>query len=438
MKNLYHVLKSPSNDLDQGWSWVVLFASFLIGAMTWGVQQSIGVIYSIWIREFKASKIVIAWITSFPMFLLFFLSPVFQIIQNHSPGYQLIAFLGALFYGASFLATSFVSNEYLLFLTYSFPMGIGLMLMATPIQLVINQHFQTRLSSAMAICTTGSFIFSMVLPPALTVLITSYGWKKIFQFLSLIIFVFCTPLTFIWRKRESDKIYAVELESIVNNKCDVKEKVDMKCSIRTDYKSILRNYNFRILLFSFIMISIEGVISLTHIVQYAVELDIDRKLANLLPTFISAGNVIGRIIFGRIFDLKCVNKLTLWKTLLFMSGVIALLGSFSQQFIHLVVFSIVYGAISGAHLAQGSVIIRLVVSKEFLSYGFTLTLFFQSFTLLAGSIMVGWISELLNNYKAMFYITSAAGILSSIISMFLKVDTKSVSSNIDEHSFKEI
>lgn len=209
-------------------------------------------------------------------------------------------------------------------------------------------------------------------------------------------------------------------------------------TVMSNYRAILRNYNFRILLFSFIIISIESLISLNHIVHYAVGLNIDRKLVNLLPTFISAGNAIGRIIFGEIFDLKCVNKLTLWKTLLFMSGVIALLGSFSQQFIHLVVFSIVYGAISGAHLAQGSVIIRLVVSKEFLSYGFTLTLFFQSFTLLAGSIMVGWISELLNNYKAMFYITSAAGILSSIISMFLKVDTKSVSSNIDEHSFKEI
>ena len=104
-------------------------------------------------------------------------------------------------------------------------------------------------------------------------------------------------------------------------------------TVMSNYRAILRNYNFCILLFSFIIISIEGVISLNHIVQYAVGLNIDQTLVNLLPTFISAGNAIGRIIFGEIFDLKCVNKLTPWKTLLFMSEIIVLLGSFIQQFI---------------------------------------------------------------------------------------------------------
>ena len=122
-------------------------------------------------------------------------------------------------------------------------------------------------------------------------------------------------------------------------------------TVMLNYRAILRNYNFRILLFSFIIISIESVISFNHIVQYAVGLNIDRKLVNLLPTFISAGNAIGRIIFGEIFDLKCVNKLTPWKTLLFLYEIIVLLGSFIQQFLYLVVFYVVYGTISGAHLA---------------------------------------------------------------------------------------
>ena len=56
--------------------------------------------------------------------LLFFLFAAFEIIENHAQGYQFIAFLGSLFYGASLLGTSFVSNEYLLFLAYSFPMAI--------------------------------------------------------------------------------------------------------------------------------------------------------------------------------------------------------------------------------------------------------------------------------------------------------------------------
>ena len=132
MFQLFHILKSLSDDVDTGWAWVALFASFWIGVMTWGMQYCVGGIYSIWIVEFQASKTIVAWFTVLPMFLLYFLSPLFQIIRDHIQGYQGIGFVGSLFYGASFLASSFVINKYHLFLSYSFPMGIGVLLMTTP------------------------------------------------------------------------------------------------------------------------------------------------------------------------------------------------------------------------------------------------------------------------------------------------------------------
>ena len=142
MFRLFYILKSPSDDVDTGWAWVALFASFWIGVMTWGMQYCDGVIYSIWIVEFQASKTIAAWFTVLPMFLLYFLSPLFQIIQDHIQGYQGIGFVSSLFYGTSFLASSFVINKYLLFVSYSFPMGIGLLLMTTPQTLAIPNIFK--------------------------------------------------------------------------------------------------------------------------------------------------------------------------------------------------------------------------------------------------------------------------------------------------------
>ena len=106
------------------------------------MQYCDGVIYSIWIVEFQASKTTAAWFTVLPMFLLYFLSPLFQIIQDHIQGYQGIGFVRSLFYGTSFLALSFVINKYLLFVSYSFPMGIGLLLMTTPQTLAIPNIFK--------------------------------------------------------------------------------------------------------------------------------------------------------------------------------------------------------------------------------------------------------------------------------------------------------
>lgn len=469
MLRFLQILKSPSSDVDKGWAWIVLFSTFMVGAMTFGVQQSIGVIYSIWITEYQTSKTNIAWITTLPLFSFYFLSPLFQTIQNHCQGYQQIGFIGSLFYSSSFLAASFATNEYLLFVAYSLPMGIGLLLMQTPIPLLIAQYFEGRLSLAAALVTIGSFMFSMSAPPIMTLLINGYGWRTLFQGFSFLVLVVCGTLTLLWRKKLSldidhkskidetlnkNKCYSVENESkyiksehsndincnVTNNKCDVDINEDEhrkesnndntnfrpknmdNASVIAKYRQLLSHYNFRILLLGFLLISIEFVVSITHIVQYAIELNIERKLANLLPTFLSGGSIVGRIIFGTTFDLKCVNKLFLFKCLLFTYGVIAVLGSFSKNFIQLAIFATSYGLINGGAVSQEITIIKLIVGSDMMSNGLTFIYFCESFTILGGTIGVGLISEISQNYKSMFYVTAASAFTGTIILMFLRHD----------------
>ena len=469
MLTFLQILKSPSSDVDKGWAWVVLLSTFMVGAMTFGVQQSIGVMYSIWITEYQASKTNMAWITTLPLFSFYFLSPLFQIIQNHCQGYQRIGFIGSLFYSFSFLAASFATNEYLLFIAYSLPMGIGLLLMQTPMPLLIAQYFEGHLSLAAALVTVGSFMFSMTAPPIMTLIINGYDWRTLFQGFSVLVLVFCSTLTLLWREKLSldidhkskidetlneNKCYSVENENkyiksehnnctncnAADNKCDadINEDEDRKennddninfrpknrdnSSVSTKYRQLLSHYNFRILLLGFLLISIEFVVSITHIVQYAIELNVERRLANLLPTFLSGGSIAGRIIFGTIFNLKCVNKLFLFNCLLFTYGVIALLGSFSKNFTQLAIFATSYGLINGGAVSQEITVIKLIVGSDMMSSGLTFIYFCESFTILGGTIAVGLISEISQNYKAMFYITAASSITGAIALMFLRCD----------------
>ena len=156
--------------------------------------------------------------------------------------------------------------------------------------------------------------------------------------------------------------------------------------------------------------------------QYAIELNIERKPANLLPTFLSGGSIAGRIIFGTIFDLKCVNKLFLFKCLLFTYGVIAVLGSFSKNFTQLAIFATSYGLINGGAVSQEITIIKLIVGSDMMSNGLTFIYFCESLTILGGTIAVGLISEISQNYKAMFYITAASAVTGAITLMFLRCD----------------
>ena len=282
------------------------------------MQYCDGVIYSIWIVEFQASKTIAAWFTVLPMFLLYFLSPLFQIIQDHIQGYQGIGFVSSLFYGTSFLASSFVINKYLLFVSYSFPMGIGLLLMTTPQTLAIPQYLQKHLSLATALATTSCFLFSMSAPPLITVI----------QGFSLLSFVICDTVTLLWRRKKpfefncenhckteldlnqwivlengnsqsekghkniqigehgSEEYYAGHSRTYYNkdwgerkkenyNTCTNIQQKSPKCRfIVTSYIKLMSSYNFRIMLLGLMINSVELVVSLTHIVEYAVELKI--------------------------------------------------------------------------------------------------------------------------------------------------------------------
>ena len=491
MFRICQVLKSPSTDVDTGWAWVALFASFWIGVMTWGMQHSIGIIYSIWIVEFEASKTIVAWFTVLPMFLLYFLSPLFQIIQDQIQGYQGIGFVGSLFYSVSFLASSFVRNKYLLFLSYSFPMGIGLLLMTTPQTLVIPEYFKKHLSLATALATAGSFIFSMSAPPLMTVIMNAYTWRNMFQGFSLLSLLICGTVTLLWRRKVPIKLHhevrseqkpdlnewivmenensksekdheskagqnGKDINNAENSKknynnnwrksesknvtiyINSKRKAPKYQSVFVSYMKLMSSYNFRIMLLGLMLNSIELVVSLTHIVEYAIELKVPRKHANMLLTFLSGGSIVGRIVFGKVFDLNCINKVFLFKLLLFISGVIAIAGSFGTNFIHLTVFAVSYGIASDACLAQTPVIIQLVVGCEMMSNGWTLVSFCQSFTILGGTVMVGWLADLSNNYKTMFYVTAASAILSSLTLMFMRQDKSEVETkeNLKPQAFK--
>ena len=75
---------------------------------------------------------------------------------------------------------------------------------------------------------------------------------------------------------------------------------------------------------------------------------------------------------------------------------------------------------SSACPAQIPVIIQLVVGSEMMPNGWTLVSFCQSFTILGGTLIVGWIADLSKNYKTLFYVTAGSAILSALVLMFMR------------------
>ena len=58
-------------DIDGGWAWLVLGASFLVHVMTYGLAWSTGVYNVIFLDEFKQPKSVTAWAGAMPTAMMY-------------------------------------------------------------------------------------------------------------------------------------------------------------------------------------------------------------------------------------------------------------------------------------------------------------------------------------------------------------------------------
>ncbi|XP_057289501.1 monocarboxylate transporter 12-like [Hydractinia symbiolongicarpus] len=396
-------LESSSTSTDRNWSWVVLFSSSMIAGFTWGIQHVSGIFYSVWLEEFKISKGTVAWITGLPLGLLLLLSPLYPIIYRKLKGFQIGSVFGSILTGISLLLSSYVTNVYLLFFTYSFLTGIGLLLLATPAVMIIPKYFHKHVSFATAFATTGSFITPLFLSPLISYLNRKFCWRVAFRVLGILVILICTPCGLLWRNHSSDTPNLHSLQGKKSTKAWNK------------YKHLLKNRHYLIFLLATTLGSLDASVSLTHLVQHAIESGTDRNDANWLPVYLSLGNVIGRLCLGKIFDIQCINKMIFYKILMIMSGLTAVVGSFSVEFYQLILFAICYTIFDGAHKAQQSIILLNIAGKKLLLEGWTLLMSLGAITFVLGPVLVGYFSSGISSYKVMFYFMSVPSILASLL-----------------------
>lgn len=79
---------------------------------------------------------------------------------------------------------------------------------------------------------------------------------------------------------------------------------------------------------------------------------------------------------------------------------------YSKNLWQLILGIVFYGIGFGGTMAQIATIMVVVLGREKLSDCWGLTCLFQSFMVLGGPVLVGWISELSNDYRTLLFITT--------------------------------
>lgn len=115
----------------------------------------------------------------------FFLSPVSGILTDKI-GLRATTFIGGVLMTVGMTLSSFLFRDiYVLYLTYGIMFGLGAAFAYTPTIAILGHYFKRYLGKVSGFVTSGSSIFTVILPPVLSWLLKEYGLEGTFLILGI-------------------------------------------------------------------------------------------------------------------------------------------------------------------------------------------------------------------------------------------------------------
>jgi MFS family permease len=293
---------SPPPPPNGGYGWVVTIAVCIINAHTWGMSSSYGVFLAYYIENntFKgATTLQYAFIGSLNMGCAMGISP-FATIAVKKFGTRQVMLLGVVIETGSWIAASFASKVWHIFLTQGVLFGLGIGVMFTATVGIIPQWFTTHRSLANGIAAAGSGLGGLIYSFAVGAMIQNLGLAWAFRILGILAFVVNLACTLL-----------------------VKDRNKIVGSTHLAFKgSLLLRPEF-LLFVAFGWFSIFGYsVVIYSLSNYANVIGLQSSQAALISAFFNLGQSIGRPLMGYFSDRT--GRMNLAAFASFLGGIFAL------------------------------------------------------------------------------------------------------------------
>ncbi|KAK6213070.1 major facilitator superfamily transporter [Colletotrichum tabaci] len=180
-------------------AWMAIFSAHLVIMNTWGIVNSFGVFQSYYTTLLSRPPSDIAWIGSFEVFLLFFIS-TFSGRLTDAGYFRTLFAAGFLLVSLGMLATSFCTQYWQFFLAQGICLGIGNGCLFCPALSTASTYFDKRRGLALGFVSIGSSTGGLIYPTMVRQLLPSigFGWTiRAIAFVQMgtlmIAFVFLRP-----------------------------------------------------------------------------------------------------------------------------------------------------------------------------------------------------------------------------------------------------
>ncbi|MBW1764861.1 MAG: MFS transporter, partial [Deltaproteobacteria bacterium] len=274
--------------------WFVVCVSTLVLIGVYGTQLSFGVFLKPITIEFGWTRTLVSGAVSIVIGLAGPLGILTGVIADRYGARKIIA-VGGLFAVSGYLLISRANSLWELYVFFGVFLGITISTTWAPLIGTVSRYFTKKRVLAIGILTSGNTMGSMFVPPIIAHFIGANVWRASFLILAIIMVVTSTPSLFILG-RESDQR---------------KDTLGQGAGLKGD-KILERNKSTEtgqwpaieaVKTLAFFMVVTVGFVTAVgffiiavHMVPYATDMGINATSAALILSFLSMGNIIGKLL----------------------------------------------------------------------------------------------------------------------------------------------
>lgn len=389
---------------DGGYGWCVCASAFSVHFVLAGIQNSFGILYVYILDEFGGKKGTSAWVGSIHLFALYTVAP-FVTIACDLWGCRITGFVGGLVCVTGLVASSFVTQLYLLFVTYGVLFGIGASLAFITTFRIISLWFERKLALVNGICSAGAYCGTIALGPFIQHIVTLTGLSTTF-----IIMAGIAAVTAV-----SALAYRPPPEPVSLGKRDIQFK---KIFDRT----LLKDKSFLVFLLGIGLYASGCLIPASYVPAFAKELGVPPKKGAFLLMAWSASSSIFSFFTGKLADKFSRYRVEIFQFAMIGVAISTSLLSSARSFHGFIGMMVIYGAFDSGFVLLRAVVAEDLVGRDQASRGVGIMFTVLGIAYCAGIPLAGWIYDTTNSYPLSFIaasVFSASGcILLFLIPLF--------------------
>ncbi|XP_057204347.1 monocarboxylate transporter 13 isoform X2 [Triplophysa rosa] len=419
----------PAGPPDGGYGWFIVLSTFLVFGLTFGVIKSFGVFFVEIQHYFATTATASSWITSITVATVHFGAPVGSALSAYfSP--RRVVIVGGLLSSVGMVAGSHAQDLLQLYITVGFLTGFGYALTWTPTVTMLGWYFEKRRPVANALASAGECILTFILTPSFQFLVDQYSWRGAMLILGALQLNLCLcgallrPLDSHVPPKEltaEEKVLSqahTSSKEFTNDKPDSKRHLKTKIIRYVDY-TLIANVRFMVYSMFGVFAALGFFAPSLFLVPYARSKGVEEYQAAALMSISAALDLLGRLLFGWVANLRLVETIHQLLVTVLMLGVVLLLCPLAATFTHLALFSAGYGLVFGATVAIHITVLAEVVGVEKLGSALGFFMLIRSSGGLLGPPLAGIFIDEMNDYSAGFLMAGVALIVSALFLLLL-------------------